>query len=509
MSTRLLVVVALAAWHPGRARAASFTVTNTNDAGAGSLRQAIKDANTVQGSNTIVITATGTINLAAPLDTLSFTLTVTGPGAAQLTIQRAAGTFPILSTSGAVQISGVTVKDGANNGGGGGGGVVVQAGSLVLADSTVTGNSATLGGGIYANGPLTVRNCTISGNTGFGAISASDTTSVIDSTIADNQGTAIVFAPLVAKTLTIDRSTISGNVATTGIGGIDLQGGTANLSNTTFSGNTGPVGGDLWTDAAGVTLSLVNVTSAGSKAPALLFDHTATVTLRNTLFAGTGARCSAGSRPTSQGHNLSSDATCNLTAATDKPGMDPLLGPLAVNGGATRTHALLAGSPAINAGDATGLEALDQRGMPRVQFAAVDIGALEVPEPAISQQPVAQEFVVGAEFTLRITATNPNSSIPLTFQWRKDGAPIADATTETWTRRDATADDAGMYDVVVTNEGGSLTSAAVAVMVGDGTGGGGCCSAAGGGAWQSAALGLVLVVFLGAARRRRPGGRAR
>jgi predicted outer membrane repeat protein len=509
MGIRRAVILALLAWHPV-AQAASLTVTNTSDAGTGSLRAAILGA--TGATNTIVITATGTIDLAGPLPALTSSVTITGPGAGQLTIRPAAGTFSVLVIDlGAVQLSGVTIKDGQNLGGGTGGGIRVSAGaSLVLLDSVVSGNSASTGGGIYANGPLTIQRSTISGNTGIGAVYASDTTTLIDTTIGSNQGPAIVFAPA-GKTLTIDRSTISGNTDTSGVGGLDLQGGTANISNTTFSGNSGLQAGDFWTHSDNVTLALTNVTAAGSTAPALLFDRPATVTLRNTLFAGTGMRCNGGNLAMSRGHNLSSDTTCHLTDPTDQPGVAPVLGPLAANGGATRTHAPLAGSPALNAGDATGIAPLDQRGLPRVQFAAVDIGAVEVSEPLISTQPKQQELAEGEALTLTIAATNPNSATPLTFQWRKDGAPITGATSETWTKPDAQSEDSGMYDVLVRNEGGSLASAQVMVSVGPPGGGGGdsggCCSTTGRGAWSNAALGLVLVALLGVPRRRRAANR--
>ena len=507
MRIRWTVVLALLMWHPV-AHAASFLVSNTNDAGNGSLRNAITNANGATGTNTILISATGTISLLLPLPTVSFTLTITGPGADQLTIRRSAGTFPVLTINGTVQLSGVSIKDGGG-GGGNGGGIVVEAGSLVLLDSMISGNSASIGSGIYSNGALTIRRSMISSNTGTGVIYSTDTTTVTDSTIADNQGTAIVFPPTDAtKTLTIDRSTISGNTDASGIGGLQLQGGTASIRNTTFSGNSGPKGGDLWTYSDGVMLSLVSVTAAGSSAPALLFDHNATVTLRNTLFAGTGTRCSPGS-PTSQGHNLSSDMTCNLLDATDKPGIDAVLGPLAANGGTSQTHALLAGSPAVNAGDGTGLETLDQRGKPRIQFAAVDIGAFEVTEPLISLQPVPQALVAGNAFTLTVGSMNQNSATPLKFQWRKDDAPITDATSNMFTKPDAQVEDSGMYDVLVINGGGSLASVKIAVNVapalkGDsdpGDGGGGCCSASVAGTGSNAVLGLLLAVFLGIPRR--------
>lgn len=500
MGTRLAVGLAWLMWH-SVAYAASFTVTNTADSGTGSLRAAITNANAAQGSNTIVISATGTIALASPLPTVSFTVTITGPGADKLTIQGSPGPSPVLSSNGTVQLSGVTIMGGANSGNNGGG-ILVTNGSLVLRNSTITGNTAAIGGGIYSLGSLTIQNSTITGNTGTGAIYGGSDTTVVDSTIANNQGTAIVF-PTQAAILSIDRSTISGNTDAAGVGGIQLQGGTAKIRNTTFSGNSGSQGGDFWTFSDGVTLTLTNVTAIGGSAPALLFDHNATVTLRNTLLAGTGTRCSAGHLPTSQGHNLSSDTTCNLTDATDKPGVDPSLGPLAANGGPTLTHAPLAGSPALNAGDGTGLEANDQRGVARVQFAAVDIGAVEVSEPTVSTQPAPQSVAEGAMFTLSVAAMNQNSTTPLKYQWRKDGAAITGATSATYTNPAAAVEDSGMYDVLVINDGGGLPSMAVAVTVTPAPKGssGGCCSSTGGG--SDAVLGLGLVVLLGVPRRRR------
>ena len=83
-------------------------------------------------------------------------------------------------------------------------------------------------------------------------------------------------------------------------------------------------------------------------------------------------------------HNLIEDTggdACDLTdsAGGSLIGVDPLLGPLADNGGETKTHALLPGSPAIDAGNDGTCLATDQRGIPRPQGAACDIGAFESP----------------------------------------------------------------------------------------------------------------------------------
>src|SRR5215211_2559299 len=69
------------------AHAATFNVTNTNDSGTGSLRQAIEDANNNAGSDTINISATGTIDLQSALSNLT-SMEINGPGASQLTVRR-------------------------------------------------------------------------------------------------------------------------------------------------------------------------------------------------------------------------------------------------------------------------------------------------------------------------------------------------------------------------------------------------------------------------------------
>jgi hypothetical protein len=80
----------------------------------------------------------------------------------------------------------------------------------------------------------------------------------------------------------------------------------------------------------------------------------------------------------SGGHNLVQDDTCS-PVASDRLGLNPLLGPLAGNGGPTLTHALGAGSPAIDAAGAATCPATDQRGVTRPQGAACDFGFYEAP----------------------------------------------------------------------------------------------------------------------------------
>src|SRR5207237_4216291 len=105
-------------------------------------------------------------------------------------------------------------------------------------------------------------------------------------------------------------------------------------------------------------------------------------TLLNTILAGNSSRNGAGpdclGTLNSQGHNLIQNTNgCVITGVLTGNlfGVDPVLGPLIDNCGPTETHALLAGSPAIDAGDNNGAPATDQRGIARPPAAAVDIGA--------------------------------------------------------------------------------------------------------------------------------------
>ena len=132
------------------ASAATYTVTNTDDSGAGSLRQAILDANGTADNDTINFTITGTITLTSGelFINQNGTLTINGPGADQLTVS-GNNTSRVFLIGGAatVEINDVTISDGDSGSSSGGG--IRAFGSLTLNNSTVSNNSATIGGGIY------------------------------------------------------------------------------------------------------------------------------------------------------------------------------------------------------------------------------------------------------------------------------------------------------------------------------------------------------------------------
>jgi hypothetical protein len=217
--------------------------------------------------------------------------------------------------------------------------------TATLSSLTITnGRASTLeGGGILNLGTLTVVQSTINGNTG-------------DLGGAPGSGGGIYNQ----NTLTVINSTISGNSATLGGGGLfNQEGATATLVNATINGNTaGPsVGGGV--DNNGGTLNLTNTIISGSS-------------------PGSGDCVNTGTIGTNS-HNLVQDGSCSPAVTGN-----PKLGPLQNNGGPTFTHALMTGSPAIDAGDDSVLGSplfltTDQRGsgFPRKACAHVDIGAYE------------------------------------------------------------------------------------------------------------------------------------
>ena len=355
-------------------------VTSAADAGAGSLRAAI--ASVAPG---------GTVTIDPSLANATIALT-SGP----------------LVVSKSVVIDGAAAPGVIVSGGGSDRVLIVDPGAFVeVRHLTLTdGYGWQLAGCVLNNGALTLDHVTVTGCTmdtdagdfwqGGGGIYSGEgaTLNLIDSTVADNTAAwsgGGVYG-FFNTTTTIMRSTISGNVSGD-VGGAIRSLGDAEIVNSTISGNesTGWYGGAAFiTDGV---VNVVNSTVAGnvspSFAPADLFvgtftDASATLTLTNTIVSSAQDGCFAGFfgggavTLLSNGHNVGTDATCNLTATGDQPSTDPLLGPLAGNGGPTLTHALLAGSPAIDAADAAACPATDQRGVARPQGAGCDVGAFEL-----------------------------------------------------------------------------------------------------------------------------------
>ncbi len=365
-----------------------------------SLREAIDDA--VSGDE-IRFGVTGTITLTATLN-INKNLTITGPGAAQL---RVSGDHLYrvftLGTGVTASLSGLTIADGSADNGGG---ISKGAGTLTLTDCVVSGNQATgVGGGIYQpTGTLTITDCVVSGNQagvgggilsyGGGLISITETT-ISGNTATVNGGGIYAYN----SNLTLERSTLSGNTAVGIGGGARLQLGSTTILNSTISGNTaGAEGGGIYRffGTTHIVLSTITDNNAAEGSGGVYVEHyysphidvKGSIIWGNTRNGTTAA--DVGGLATayySMGHNLigAGGAISRFTADGDQTGVtDARLGTLQVNGpGTTKTHALLAGSPAIDAGTCTDhadvLVLTDQRGVTRPQPSGgpCDIGAYE------------------------------------------------------------------------------------------------------------------------------------
>ena len=387
------------------------------------------------GTYTLTIAGTGEDAAATgDLDIID-DLTINGAGSATTVINgnNLDRIFDI--RNGVVTISGVTIRGGnpANDGGGilmrtdlaiynvsliltnsvvsnnsatNGGGIFELSGSLMISDSIINGNTSTgIGGGIFNNtgtimtltnvtvgmnvaegdaggiyngGSATLNSVTINSNVSSaegGGIFNNGTETMTNTTISANSATIMGGGIINFTEGTITNSTISGNSTTNQGGGI-FTGGTLLLTNVTISSNDSGIGGGIFSFG---TETLINVTINGNNAGdgGGIFNSLQTVSLRNSIITDNlGSNCSGA--VTSLGHNLENGNTCGFTGPGDLSNSNPLLGPLANNGGPTMTHALLPGSPAIDAADPTTFPPTDQRGVSRPQGAAPDIGAYEL-----------------------------------------------------------------------------------------------------------------------------------
>jgi predicted outer membrane repeat protein len=236
-----------------------------------------------------------------------------------------------------------------------------------VSKSTVRGNSSGVAGGGISAVTLTLTDCTISKNSAFsfaGGISASLAT--LTGCAVSGNSTGLDGGGIYVETVaTLANSTISGNTAGSG-GGISAS--TATLTNCTVAENFAQSGGGLLARGGGsfrVRNTIVALNSATTD-PDVFGDFT------------------------SDGHNLIGNGNASFThgvngdiVGTNVNPIDPKLGPLQINGGKTKTMALLAGSRAIDRGDNAAVPATDQRGLPRRKdgngdgVAIVDIGAFE------------------------------------------------------------------------------------------------------------------------------------
>jgi hypothetical protein len=392
---------------------ATCHVTRLGDFGAGAdigggdsrgdLRYCISRANAEPGPDVVAFSVTGTIKLTRPLPDLASDIDIQGPGAEELSVSRyTGGDYRIFTvrTGATVRIDGLTVTNGAGSGllGLRAGGGIQNSGRLVLTNCFVAGNrvigfSDTFGGGIYNDGDLTLMRTTVSDNLAFseaathlnwvfgGGVYNRGNLTVIDSQISNN----------IAQSL---KNSDEGEFVLGG--GIYSGGGSFSLYNSTVSGNqivlaSGSLGVG---HGAGISsssyLRMVNSTISQNTTSGLfaftggirLWSGPAYIT-HSTIYGNSLNGISQYNAPRLFLRNsIVSSVTGHFRGDHNLIGVNPMLGPLADNGGPTQTMALLPGSPAIDAGDpnVTDPPPWDQRGpgFPRIVNGRIDIGAYEV-----------------------------------------------------------------------------------------------------------------------------------
>lgn len=405
--------------------ATTHLVTNCNDGGAGSLRDAVTAAADGDSIDMTSLACSSITLTTGALATGAANLTFNGPGRDALTVS-GANTTPVIVHvgDGQLTLSGLTVTAGAkysngsdpapgacvysqgtvamidagakyctaraNGSGDALGGAVYARGGAALIASTISGSSASsatgfaAGGGLYTPADTVAKYSIFRNNSaytdGAGAFGgaafvggdASVTRSTVQGNSADHVGGLVLTGATATGDLLIDTSTITDNYgAASSFGGAVYLGGNARVINSTITGNVEAnttdtkYGGGL-SAKYGTTIELTSSIVSGNS----LFDG-------STHFPSDIASSGGSNPPAIIGsHNLVGVSEPALPADT-LLAIDPHLGPLGSNGGPTPTMALLTGSLAFNAG--TGGGEYDQRGpgSPRMVGANVDIGAFE------------------------------------------------------------------------------------------------------------------------------------
>ncbi len=422
------------------AEAATFTVTNLDDSGGGSLREAVEDANAAAGADSIVFESglSGTITLAGTEILIGDEVSIEGPGADQLTVDGdgASRIFYIDPSvdgpaGGEVSISGLTLADG-DSGSGPGGAIRGFDTALTLSDAVVAGNEAgAKGGGVsLSNGIITVLDSTFEGNeatNGGGLYARATDTTIERSTFTENyassEGGGVYFFDDDSTEqvgITLSASTLSDNVSMgAGGGGITVFGGTEPtlIENSTISGNyANDRGGGvyLYTDLdEGMTIRNSTIVDneavrTGGGVYRYSYDNEGiggedNLPLVSTIVADNTAPDGDLGDQDSTNEDTDVDGSFILSFSliedgeeaitTEDPsgsnllGVDPQLGPLTDNGGPTQTHLPALTSPAAEAGLGNGLST-EQRGLARTLDATnlanaagsdgTDIGAVEL-----------------------------------------------------------------------------------------------------------------------------------
>jgi VCBS repeat-containing protein len=339
-------------------------VANKGADGFISLREAIIATNNNAGADTIhlsdgvyILSITGTAenaSLTGDLD-ISDDLTIIGSGM-YTSIIDAGGidrVFHALSNT-TINFQNFTIQGGSESTGGG---IHLSSSTILnLTDLNIQNNySSVQGGGIFndLNGSLNIDGVAIHDN------------------ITSDGGAVWNFG-----NMTVANSSFYNNTSNWGGGFLNFN--TASLENTTISGNHSNSGGGAFYTTTDVALTNVTIADNTAGIGAGIYNNGGDISLKNTILANEAYNVTSGTVGSfvSLGNNIDSENTYELTGPGDLINTDPLLALLQNNGGNTKTHALLIGSPAIDAGTNVGAPTTDQRGVLR-DDGFTDIGAYE------------------------------------------------------------------------------------------------------------------------------------
>ena len=416
---------------------------------------------------------------------------------------------------------------GIGNGGSGGhggngalgyGGAIYSGGSLSLSNCSFFGNSVTGGSGgtggtngtgtggvpgtggagfagsgaaVYSTNNAIILNCTFSGNVAQGGDSMAGGTDSAGNGLSGagganslGGGVCNLNAGFLTNCTFYNNQVTGGNGGAggngegirsggnggnggKGLGGSLYNAGNIVVVNCTFSAG-GAVGGTNGLAGTGLTSGTDGAMGLGLGGD--IANGSGAFTLRNSILApssaGTNGYDTSSSRITDGGYNISSDASLNLTGTSLK-NTNPLLGSLASNGGLTQTMALLTNSPAIDRIPPGLTPPTDQRGVPRPQGPACDVGAYElVTLPAIVTQPQSQAIAQGSSATFTVAAFGDTLGDSLIYQWYFNTTNlITNAVSASYTIASVATNNAGAYDVVITDSYGAVTSAPATLTV--------------------------------------------
>jgi hypothetical protein len=393
----------------GIANSGTLTVTDSTVSGNSVVSEAASAGGGIDNSGTLsVVDSTFSSNDASGV---FFNFSGTGGG---------------INNTGTLLVTGSTFSSNLANEAGGG---IANFGKASIVSSIFSGNT---GDGIDNSGTVTVTSSTFRDNVIYGSgggIDNSGSLTVTDSAFRDNTASfyTLFHVPIAGRgggiansgTLSVMDSTFNGNSADYG-GGIEIDSGTVNVTDSTYNGNSASVeGGGI--DNSGTVSITYSTFSGNSASMGGGIANSAKASIVDTIVAGN----------TESGTSAASDIGGDVTGSYDLIGtggsggiiggqdgnivLSSLTGlglsALGDNGGPTQTMALLPGSPAINAGVSVPSVTTDQRGVPRPQGNAPDIGAFEVQFPPTVLR-VERHGVHLQPTTLLVILSQPMDAIP-------------------------------------------------------------------------------------------------